>query len=207
MKNSINILEDKFYYKGKEYTEDEIRKVLKNTESKMRLNIISSNLFIKKYDLFNNKNYEKFIEEKINLDFHEKNDFLFHYEILRKQNNIYLYAIRSDKFKFIYKNYKEIDLIPIQFTIIKYISKKYKKIQNLSVIYKFNNKYDLINVKNKLIEDFISFDSIDNMKLYIEKNIENNFIIIDKNLENLNLEKYNCVFNLKEEIYEKIYKV
>lgn len=207
MKNSINILEDKFYYKGKEYTEEEIKKVLKNNESKLRLNIISSNLFIKKYDLFNNKNYEKFIEEKINLDFDEKNDFLFHYEILRKQNNIYLYAIRSDKFKFIYKNYKEIDLIPIQFTIIKYITKKYRKIQNLSIIYKFNTKYDLINVKNKLIEDFISFDSIDNMNLYIEKNIGSNFIIIDKNLENLKLEKYNCVLNLKEEIYEKIYKV
>lgn len=204
---NINVIEDKFYYNNKEYTREEIRDIVKNIKNKVKINILSSNLFIKKYDFSIKRSYESFIEEKINSDFHEKDKFLFHYENLKKEKKIYLYAIRNDKFKFVYKDIKNIEINPIQFIIAKYIIKKYKKYKNIIVIYSLDKKYNLLNIDNKKIEDFISCEDIDSINLYLKENNQNIFIIIDKNLEVLKFEKYNDTLNLKEEIYEKIYKI
>lgn len=204
MKSSINVLENKFYYKGENYNKEDMKIILKNMKKRIKLNIMSCNLFIKKYDLLINKDYEKFIEEKIKSDFNEKDNFLFHYERLKKENKIYLYAIRNDKFKFIYKEYEKIELNPIQFIIVKYINKKYKKIKDFIIIYNFSNKYEVINVKNKIIEDFLLFYDIETINLYIEENTNDNFIILDKGIDKSNLKKYNYIIDLKEEIDEKI---
>lgn len=204
MKSSINVLENKFYYKGEEYNKEDIKIILKNMKKRIKLNIISCNLFIKKYDLLINKDYEKFIEEKIKSDFNEKDNFLFHYERLKKENKIYLYAIRNDRFKFIYKEYEKIELNTLQFIILKYVNNKYKKNKDFIVIYNLNNKYEVINIKNNIIEDFLLFYDIESINLYIEENTKDNFIILDKSIDSSKFKKYNYIIDLKEEINEKI---
>lgn len=207
MISKINIYDDKYYYKKIEYNKNTLDNLLSILKNKRKITLYTEDIFIKKYRYLGNK-ADKYVEQKINEDFSNKNNILFHYEIDKKNNNIYLYSLRNDNFKQIYNGAKELSIEPIQFKIRSKVVKRLGKDKNILILYKTNNSNVVIHVKKTFIIDLMISKNFEDVKNYIEEKRKDNVVLVVdekikdlKELQNINS---NHFINLGASKYENI---
>lgn len=187
--SKIHVYSDKYYYKNVEYSEETLDILIKNLRKKRKILLYSETIFIKKYNYPDIK-IEKYMDDKINEDFKNKDNFLFHYEINKEDKSIYLYSLRNNKIKYLYRNAMELSIEPIQFKIKDRIVKKYSKNKKNFIIYKIEKVYSLLVIENTLIIDSISSEDFNEIKAYIHKNknaqsvlVADKYIVEDKDIK------------------------
>lgn len=175
--NKIHVYSDKYYYRNVEYTKETLDILIKNLRKRRKIILYCETIFIKKYSYPEIK-IEKYMDHKIYEDFKNKENFLFHYEVNKEDKSIYLYSLRSNRVKYLYKNAMELSIEPIQFKIKDRIVKKYSKNKNIFIIYKIEKIYNLLIIENTLIIDSINSEDISEIKTYINKNKNSRSILI-----------------------------
>ncbi|WP_066893100.1 hypothetical protein [Clostridium nigeriense] len=180
MISKINVYNDKYYYKKIEYNENTVDVLINKLGKKRKVILYCENIFIKKYIYLGNK-VEKYIEEKINEDFTNKNNLLFHYELDKENKVIYLYSLRNDKFRILYEDAIELSIEPIQFKVKNLIVKKYRGNKDFLIIYKVKNLYNVLTIENCLITDLIMNKSFSELEGYInDKRRKDTILVVDK---------------------------
>ncbi|MBD7916588.1 hypothetical protein H9660_15760, partial [Clostridium sp. Sa3CUN1] len=102
MISKINVYDEKYYHKKEEYNKRTLVNLLNILKKKRKIVLYSEKIFVKSYEYIGNK-FETYVQEKITEDFSNKDNILFHYEVDKKNKLIYLYSLRNDNFKDIYK--------------------------------------------------------------------------------------------------------
>ena len=201
MKDIVVVFRDRYVHKGKEYfSYSELRKILSKF-LKREIFIMDEDIFIKIYS-FNEKNIDIFIEEKIQKDFIDNKELLYHYEEDKKNKKVYLYALRGSKIESLISS--KVKITPIIF-LIKDIIIKNSKCNNFIGIVNINEKFYIIFVEEKKL---IKYEVINDSKK-IEEFLGNNAdkrIFIDINNQNFEIEQSENKINILERINEKIYK-
>lgn len=182
------VLVSKEGYKFKEdfFRNFETDILLKKIKKNRRIIIVEEPLLVR-IKIFQDKKViiEDFVQEIIEKEFSRYNDLLFHYEVDKENNKMFLYAIKNgaaiDK---VLTGANNVEVIPIQKIIKNIIDKKYKNLKNYIFIIEIKKLYYLINVKNNYI---ISADIKDNLNELLEmsyccENIKD--IIFDVNIKN-----------------------
>lgn len=208
MVNSIGIFDNKYYCNGQEYESYNINSLLEKLGSKRRLLILSQQIFIKKYEIYNKRiNVDRFIEKKILEDFSDKKNLLFHYEFLKSSKILYIYSIRCENLLDLCKDINYLKVEPVQFLVKEYIIKKIKGSKSSIIIYRIKGLFHLINIENGALENsYITNDAEDIKKFIIEYKTQNKKLIIDKSIEDMTDNNYDYIINIGEKIYEKIFK-
>lgn len=201
MKDTVVVFKDKYIHKGKEYfCPSELRKNLRKF-LRREIFIMDEDIFIKIYS-YNEKNIERFIEEKIQKDFMNNEELLYHYEEDKKNNKVYLYALRGSEIKNLISS--KVKITPIIF-LIKDIIIKNSKCNSFIGVVNINEKFYTVFVEEK---NLIKYEVTNDIKK-IEKILENNTdkrIFIDINNQNFEIEPSENKINILERINEKIYK-
>lgn len=201
MKDIIVVFKDKYIHKGKEYILSSHLKKKLTKIFKREIFIMDEDIFIKAYN-YNEKNIEDFIEEKIQKDFIDNKELLYHYEEDKKNNKVYLYALRGRKIENIINS--KVKIIPIAF-LIKDIVIKNKKCNNFIAILEINEDFYVIFVEDK---NLIKYEFVSDVKS-VDDILENNTdkrIFIDINNKKLKTKHLENKINILERINEKIYK-
>ncbi|MBU5454589.1 hypothetical protein [Caproiciproducens sp. MSJ-32] len=202
MQSILGVIKDKYYFKGKEYSIYKLRDLQDKLNNNRKIIIFDENIFIKKYK-FEGKYLEKFVEEKIIDEFSNREELLFHYEYRKKDKIIFLYSIRNIIYNELYKNIKSLEINPIQFWLKSYISKN-NKIKNYVAIFKFFDKYYLIDVEDNIIINSYIYRNLDELKKIISE--INKQIIIDTLVSDLKVDKAFIEGKAGEKLYEKLCK-
>lgn len=198
MKDIVVVFRDRYVHKGKEYfSSSELRKKLNNF-LKREIFIMDEDIFIKIYN-YNEKNIEEFIREKIQKDFINNKELLYHYEENKKNNKVYLYALRLGKIENIISS--KIKVRPIIF-LIKEIIIKNSKCDSFIGIVNINKKSYIIFVEEKNLIKYEITNDIKKIEGILENNTDKK-IFIDNNVE---IEILKNKINILEKINEKIYK-
>lgn len=208
MVNSIGVFDNTYYFKGQEYESYNINSLLEKLGSKRRLLILSQSIFLKKYDISNKRlNLDKFIEKKIEEDFSDRRNLLFHYEFIKKYKVIYIYSIRCDKLFNLYTSANYLQVEPIQFLIKRYVIKKIREGKNSIIIYKIRDLFHLMNIEKGAIENsYITSNSKDVNKFILEYKSKSKRLIIDKDIKDTIEDNYDYIMNIGEKIHDEIYK-
>lgn len=204
MESIIGIIKDRYIFKGEEYSTLNLRDLLDNLNKNRKIIIFDENILIKKYK-FEGKNLEKFIDDKIKDEFSNREELLFHYEYIKKENIVFLYSTKNILSKELYKNVRTLEINPIQFWIKNYLCKNYK-IKNYLAILKFNNNYYLIDVAQGIVVNSFLYSHLDELKKKINEDNKNKIIVIDSLVSELKFNKDFIVGKAGEVLYEKIYK-
>lgn len=201
MKDIIVVFKEKYIYKGKEYfLISELKKKLKKT-FRREIFIMDEEIFIKAYS-FKEKDIEVFIEEKIQKDFIDNKELLYHYEEDKNNNKVYLYALRGLKIENIINS--KIKITPFAFLIKDIVVKKYK-CNNFIAIVEINEKFHIIFVEEKKLIKYEVINNIGKIEDILESNI-NKKIFIDIKNKKLDIKILENKINILEKVYEKIYK-
>ncbi len=205
MISSIVQYGEKYYYKGIEYSKDDLNLLLNKISKNRRIILCPQSILIKKYT-YSGKSIDKFINNKICEDFTNKENILFHYEIDKESNNIYLYSIR-DNIKRLYENANELSIELLQFKIKSSVQKKLKKINNSIILYKINDINYLLKISNDIIVDIITTSDINELKNYlIEEKNKKNILVKDKEYKEIDYVDFDYSIDLGVDTYEKICK-
>lgn len=201
MKDIVVVFKDKYIYKGKEYfCYSELKKKLRKF-SKREIFIMDEDIFIKIYSC-NEKNIEGFIEEKIQKDFIDNKELLYHYKEDKKNNKVYLYALRGGKIENVINS--KVKITPIIF-LIKDIIIKNSKCNSFIGIVNINEKFYIIFVEEKNLIKYEVTNDIKKIEGILENNTDKR-IFIDINNQNFEIEPSENKINILERINEKIYK-
>lgn len=201
MKDIVVVFKDKYVHKGKEYfCSSELKKELTKF-FKREIFIMDEDIFIKIYSC-NEKNIEGFIEEKIQKDFIDNKKLLYHYEEDKKNNKVYLYALRVGKIENIISS--NVKITPIIF-LIKDIVIKNSKCDSFIGIVNINKKFYIIFVEEKKLIKYEVTNDIKKIEEISKINTDKR-IFIDINNQNLKIEPSENKINILERINEKIYK-
>lgn len=204
MESIIGIIKDRYIFKGEEYSTLNLRDLLDKLNKNRKIIIFDENILIKKYK-FEGKNLEKFIDDKIKDEFSNREELLFHYEYIKKENIVFLYSTKNILSKELYKNVRTLEINPIQFWIKNYLCKNYK-IKDYLAILKFNNNYYLIDVAQGIVVNSFLYSHLDELKKKINEDNKNKIIVIDFLVSELKFNKDFIVGKAGEVLYEKIYK-
>lgn len=205
--NKIHVYSDKYYYKNVEYNKETLDILIKNLRKKRNIILYCETIFIKKYSYPEIK-IEKYMDHKIYEDFKNKENFLFHYEVNKEDRSIYLYSLRNNKIKFLYRDAMELSIEPIQFKIKDSIVKKYSKNKNIFIIYEIEKVYSLLNIENTIIIDSISSEDFNEIKTYIQKNKNDKSILIaDKYIAEDTGIKIDHIVDLGVGVWRRILKI
>ncbi|WP_418222516.1 hypothetical protein [Clostridium isatidis] len=204
MESIIGIIKDRYIFKGEEYSTLNLRDLLDKLNKNRKIIIFDENILIKKYK-FEGKNLEKFIDDKIKDEFSNREELLFHYEYIKKENIVFLYSTKNILSKELYKNVRTLEINPIQFWIKNYLCKNYK-IKDYLAILKFNNNYYLIDVAQGIVVNSFLYSHLDELKKKINEDNKNKIIVIDSLVSELKFNKDFIVGKAGEVLYEKIYK-
>lgn len=201
MKDIVVVFKDKYIHKGKEYFFlSELKKKLTKI-FRREIFMMDEDIFIKTYN-YDGKNIEGFIEEKIQKDFIDNKELLYHYEEDKKSNKVHLYALRGRKIENIINS--NVKITPIVFLIKDIIIKNTKCNSFIAIVY-INKKNYIVFVEEK---NLIKYEVLNNI-IEVEKILENNTnkkIFLDINNENLKIKNSENKINILEKINEKIYK-
>ena len=204
MISTIVVYDEKYYYKGKEYTND-LKVLLGKINKKIKIILCTENILIKKYNYHIN-DIEKFIDNKISEDFNNKDNLLFHYEIDKENKIIYLYSIR-DNIKKIYSNASELNIQITQFNVRDYVNKKIRGYRNKIIIFNIKNIKHLIKISNNFIIDAIISKDIKEIEKYINDiNNENYILVKDKKITEIDNINFDYSIDLGVDKFEKVYK-
>jgi hypothetical protein len=201
MKDIVVVFKEKYIYKGKEYFLSlELKKKLKKT-FRREIFIMDEEIFIKAYS-FNGKDIEAFVEEKVQKDFIDNKELLYHYDEDKKNNKVYLYALRGKKIENIINS--KVKIIPIAF-LIKDIVIKNSKFNSFIAIVEMNEKFYMIFVEEKSLIKYEVIDNIEKIEDILKCNI-NKKTFIDISNKKIDIKSLENKMNILEKINEKIYK-
>lgn len=205
MISNIAVNDKNYFYKGIEYDNNNLDILLNKISKKRNIILYSQNILIKKYKYIGNS-IEKFIDSKISEDFANKENLLFHYEIDKYDKNIYLYSIRNN-IKRLYENSKELSVELLEFKIKFCVEKKLKRINNIIILYKINNRSHLLKIRNNIIIDIITSTDINEIKKYLSDGKNKKFALVkDKQFKELENIDFDYSIDLGVDTYEKICK-
>ncbi len=180
MISKINVYDEKYYHKKEEYNKRTLVNLLNILKKKRKIVLYSEKIFVKSYEYIGNK-FETYVQEKITEDFSNKDNILFHYEVDKKNKLIYLYSLRNDNFKDIYKDAIEFTIEPIQFKIRNKIIKKLGKNKNILVFYRIDNVNNVIYIRKSFIAGMIISKNIEEIKSFIiEKREDEDILVFSK---------------------------
>lgn len=203
MINKIFVYEDIYLYKGDEYNKDSVKLLLDKLKYRRKIILMAEDILIKSYN-YSGNNVDKFIQDKINQDFNNKENLLFHFEVDKENKSVYLYSIRNS-IRNLYKDTKKLKIELIQFKVRDYLKRKFKEYINSLVIFKIKEEIYAIKIKSGLIIDTIINKDINIINDYIIKEKNNGYILIkDSNFnydENISFD-YNIDMGVVT--YEKI---
>lgn len=154
--------------------------------------LVGENLFISRLDNIPNniKKINKCIEDHIFKLFKTDEENLFHYEKIKrsiKYTDLIIYTINySRKLQLIFEKNSKIQIVPIQFYILKKI-KRYIDMKKLILIINENNKYFVDYIENGVISKERVYDSYDEIG---DINDEINFALVDNGICNIKNKKY-----------------
>lgn len=201
MKDIIVVFKEKYIHKGKEYFLcSELKKKLIKL-FRREIFIMDEEIFIKTYN-FNEKNIEVFVEEKIQKDFIDNKELLYHYEEDKNNNKVYLYALRGKRIENIINS--KVKITPIAF-LIKDIVIKNSKCHTFIGIVDISESFYIIFVEEKNLIKYEVVSDLRKIEEILENNIEKSIFIDIKN-ENLKMKNLDNKINILEKINEKIYK-
>lgn len=200
---SVAIMKNIYLYKGNEYNTFNIDTLIKKLGRKRNIIILSEQLFIKKYDIEEKTNIERFIDNKILEDFSNKDDLLFHYEYVKKYNCVYLYSIRCIGLNRFYSNIESLTVKPIQFLIKDLILKTKNKFKSFIAIYKLKELYYVVDINEEIIINSYILNKEEEVKEIIQE--INKTIVIDNNLKELDLIKEKVYINIGDKINERLF--
>lgn len=205
MISNIAVNDKNYFYKGIEYDNNNLELLLNKISKKRNIILYSQNILIKKYKYFGNS-IEKFIDSKISEDFANKENLLFHYEIDKYDKNIYLYSIRNN-IKRLYEDSKELSVELLEFKIKFSVEKKLKRINNIIILYKINNRSHLLKIRNNIMIDIITSTDINEIKKYLSDGKNKKFALVkDKQFKELENIDFDYSIDLGVDTYEKICK-
>lgn len=205
MISNIAVNDKNYFYKGIEYDNNNLDILLNKISKKRNIILYSQNILIKKYKYIGNS-IEKFIDSKISEDFANKENLLFHYEIDKYDKNIYLYSIRNN-IKRLYENSKELSVELLEFKIKFCVEKKLKRINNIIILYKINNRSHLLKIRNNIMIDIITSTDINEIKKYLSDGKNKKFALVkDKQFKELENIDFDYSIDLGVDTYEKICK-
>lgn len=206
MISNIEIYKDKLYFKNIEYDYNTFKTLLEKVDKKRRITIYSEKIFIKKYRYPEEKiKIDKYIDNKVTEDFSDKSNLLFNYEIEKNKRYIYVYSIRNDNIKMLFKGAKDLIIEPIQFKVRKSVLKKIRKHKNILVFYKVRRLNHLINLEDGFIIDALITENIEEINKYINERRKSDYIlVVDKKLKDINIEDINYYIDLGVDTYKKI---
>lgn len=200
---SVAIMKNIYLYKGNEYNNFNIDTLIKKLGRKRNIIILSEQLFIKKYNIEEKTNIEKFIDNKILEDFSDKDDLLFHYEYVKKYNCVYLYSIRCIGLNRLYSNIESLTVKPIQFFIKDLILKTKNKFKSFIAVYKLKELYYVVDINEEIIINSYILNKEEEVKKLIKET--NKTIVMDNNLKELDLIKEKVYINIGDKIYERLF--
>lgn len=145
----ITINKNKYMYNGEnKHLKDIINKVKKN--KKANFIILDEELYIKEYYTIKKTEVKNIINNEVKNEFNN-DDYLIHFDIDRKNNKTFIYAIKGgNKIDPFIRYVRKIKVNPIQFILIKFLKEKIKK-RDFKSLVDVNGKYYFIKVSNGFI--------------------------------------------------------
>lgn len=205
MISSIVVCRQRYYYKGIGYSKSDITSLLKKISKNRRIILCPESILIKKYN-YSSKNIDKFIDNKIYEDFTNKDNLLFHYEIDKEYKNVYLYSIRNN-IRELCETAKDLRVEVLEFKIKAFVKNKLKNINDIIIIYKFNNINYLLKISNNIIVDIISTIDISCIKNYLSEEKNKKIILVkDKEYKDIDNIYFHYSIDLGVDTYEKVCK-
>lgn len=209
MKKSIILInKNSFVFNYQEYGFDRINEIVALFKPRLKIIILEENLYVKQFtnNVKRHKMYE-FVDNKINNDFPQTGDLLYHFE---KNNNIIaIYSIKGAKrIERLSITSNSLEIKPIQFIIREIMQKILKRNNfNANVVLKLNKVYYFTCFKNGLFNyGFVgeNEDSILNeINNFEEIYTDNNDFDIFSSKKKIKIIKLNMGDLINEKVYEK----
>lgn len=183
MEQLVLLNEDKYMFKSRHYNDNELEDLTKKIGKNLKIIILDNNIFIQCFKDINT-NVQKYMEDEFISKVASDIDRLIHYNYLRKYKTLYVYSINNGvNIKKILPNVTNLKIIPIQFIIQNYVSKKIKNRKSIIIITLVKDNVHIINCENRII---ISCEMLKVKEFKLENIVDENSIskqiIIDKKI-------------------------
>lgn len=185
MEKLVFLNKDIYIYKNYEYNYLQLEALKRKIGKNIKIILLDSHIFIKSFKNIT-ESPEKYIEKEFIGKITSDIDTLIHYNYRKKNRVLEVYSINDGGYiKQLLDNVISLEIIPIQFIIHKFVSKKVRDCKNMLII---SNVKDNIHIVSSINGSIVSCEILDKKQFNMDSvrydiNI-NSKIIIDKNIYN-----------------------